>query len=118
MKLWVYEDDTGRLVARSGWEGKVCRLVVTPSGWQTTDCPPDLRKNPAKFGKLTLMPVERNCAEVGTLDNGASLILTGAPPGGKMQWRGRNGQKTDSHAGPSGLFKVPFGVTGKICFSK
>lgn len=113
MDPWVYENAEGLLLARTSWDADACWIAILRGRFQATQCPANLRDSAAKFGRMNLLPVTKECIDV---KQGARTvtILSGLKPGAAVEWRSR-GQKQTARADASGLLPLSIDAEGKIC---
>jgi hypothetical protein len=113
MEPWVYDRPSGLLLARSSWEAKACRISLFRGSVKSLQCPPDVPAAFRVFGRLTLVPLERQCVTVPP-QRDRTFIITNLKPGATVEWQ--NGrQKMSGIADASGLFRLSGETVGKIC---
>lgn len=111
---WYYADE-GRLIARTDWSSDACWIDIEPGAKLTqANCPPGWFDTPATYGRMQLIPLTGQCAQLPSVPNGNTVIL----------WTRKPGQKVLTHLGEnqlirttdsSGLLQVPLEASGKIC---
>ncbi len=116
MDPWVYQPNTGFLIARMAWEPDACWIKQTPRGFESQRCPANVQTATAAFGKLTVRPLEGRCLTV-KHDLNRTVILSGLKPGAVLTWQSAEAKRSGT-ADPSGLFLLPFDAYGKVCLEK
>jgi hypothetical protein len=114
---WVYDEDGGRLYARSSWNRDACWIGISKADVQQSNCPSGWQDKAADFGSLTLMPMPPKCLELAPLDAHASMLLWKLRPGETIGYRDKKDDKkvNDAHADISGMWQRGANVEGKVC---
>lgn len=113
MSRWFYDPVSGLLLARQSWDANSCWVSIFHGKVDTLQCAGDILNVPAKFGKLTLMPMKEKCAEI-SAQPGEAVILSQLHPGAKLAWEA-NGEKYKTQADASGLALVSMSAAGRVC---
>jgi hypothetical protein len=111
MAPWVYS--TGTLWARSDWSPSACWVHVNGPKREAENCPPELWSQPLPLAGLVLLPVEKRCIELPEEPPTSTILLTNLEPLSKVTYQ--EGEKQKTMVDKAGLWRVPAGVTGKVC---
>jgi hypothetical protein len=113
MEPWVYDRPSGLLLARSSWDANACRISLYHGNLKSFQCPANPPAASQEFGKLTLVPLERQCVTVPP-QKGRTYILSNLQPKATVQWQ-NDRSKLNGTADASGLFRVSAETVGKVC---
>jgi hypothetical protein len=113
---WYYAQE-GRLFARTTWEPDACWVEIEPGGkLDQSQCPAGWMDKTAQFGRMQMIPLTAQCAQVPVIQNGSAAILWTRKAGQKVT--ARMGKKTIvRQTDSSGLLQVPTEISGKVCVS-
>jgi hypothetical protein len=110
---WLYEEERGRLFARSGWTLEACWINISPAGLKAMNCPAGWQARPAQFGSMTLAPMISKCLDVQHQEIRQNLIVWKLEPGQGVVYRDK--KDVDSRADSSGMWHPGVNVEGKVC---
>ena len=110
---WVYDEQGGRLYARSGWDAGACWVAISQSGERDVNCPPGWQDKTVQFGSLTLVPMSSKCMEVAHHDNRANLIVWKLKPGETVMYRDK--KEISAQADLTGMWRPGTNIEGKVC---
>ncbi|MGA8025970.1 MAG: hypothetical protein WB992_02415 [Bryobacteraceae bacterium] len=110
---WVY-DETGRLFARSDWSPGACWVDISKDGVQDENCPGEWRREPVKFGRMTLIPMTQSCAMAPDRMNNEVAILWKLRPHQALSYVEKK-MKESAEADAAGMWRLPGNVEGKVC---
>lgn len=110
---WMYDEEGGRLFARSDWTEGACWISIYRGGVQEVNCPKGWRDTSVQFGSMTLVPAPLKCMEVGKRDPRQNLVMWRLTPGQAIVY----GEKKESTANAdiSGMWHPGNNVDGKVC---
>lgn len=117
MEPALYDEAQSRLIARAGWEDDACRIEIKPGSINSTGCPPDWQTKRMEFGRLSLIPMQERCVDLGRQAANETTILWKLRPrtkllyaeGDKEQWR---------DADAAGMWRASAEFHGKACMAK
>ncbi len=114
---WAYDEEGGRLFARSDWTAGACWIAISKSGVREVNCPPGWQDKAVHFGSLTLMPAPVKCMELAHQEMRQSLILWKFAPGQMIAYSDKKGDKKEvtGNADGSGMWHPGANVDGKVC---
>lgn len=115
MDPWIYAH--GSLYARTDWTSDACWIGITSSGVQQQGCPSGWETKPARFGHLSLVPMEDRCMELEAADRNGTIILWHLPPNATVTYKYEKKQMS-SPTDAAGLFRAPTGLQGKVCVAR
>jgi hypothetical protein len=118
---WTYDEEGGRLFARSDWTTGACWIAISKSGVSEQNCPPGWRDKQVQFGSLTLVPAPVKCLEVVHQEARQNLVIWKFAPGEAIGYSDKQGEKKSekkevlAKADQSGLWHPGANVTGRVC---
>ncbi len=110
---WFYDEDAGRLFARSDWTPKACWIAISRDVVNEINCPAGWREATTHFGTLTLMPAPLKCFEIPKEEPHATTILWKLTPGQAIVYHDQ--RDVTAHAGVSGMWRPGVNVEGRVC---
>jgi len=114
---WTYDEEGGRLFARSDWTAGACWIAISKEGVREANCPPGWRASQVQFGSLTLIPAPVKCMELAHQDMRSNVVIWQFLPGQAISYGAKKGEKTEltANADGSGLWHPGNNVEGKVC---
>jgi len=114
---WTYDEEGGRLFARSDWTAGACWIAISKDGVREANCPPGWRDRRVQFGSLTLIPAPVKCLELAHQEMRSNVVIWQFPPGQAISYGVKKGEKTEliTNADGSGLWHPGNNVEGKVC---
>jgi hypothetical protein len=116
LEPWIY-DENGWLFARTSWDPNACWIAISGDDIADEHCPAGWREKPATFGRMTLIPMTARCLDAPALTAQEAAVLWRLNEGATISYRFEKQQRT-GHSDEAGMFKLPFGATGKVCASR
>jgi hypothetical protein len=116
LEPWAY-DENGWLFARTSWDPGACWISISVDDLLDEHCPGGWGEKPARFGHLTLIPMTARCLDAPSLTPQEAAVLWRLNEGATVSYRFEKQQRT-GHADEAGMFKLPFGATGKVCAAR
>jgi hypothetical protein len=110
---WSY-DPSGRLFARTNWDVNACWVSISTRGLEEQNCPPAWRVQPARFGRLNLIPMTHRCEDLPLLDSTQSTVLWHLEPGESVIYHDGKQQHSEQ-ADAAGLLRLSANARGKVC---
>jgi hypothetical protein len=114
---WAYDPDSGRLFARADWSPQACWVAVSRTGVEEEHCPANWQRTVTKFGHLSLIPMNGQCAELAPRMGNDVAILWKLSPNRLVTFIAEKDQHT-AQADPSGMLQLGANVTGKVCLPR
>jgi hypothetical protein len=114
---WMYDEEGGRLFARSDWSAGACWVAISKAGTQEANCPPGWRDSQVHFGSLTLIPAPAKCLELARQEARQNVVIWKLTPGQSITFGDKSTAKKESTASAdsSGLWHPGANVEGKVC---
>lgn len=116
LEPWVY-DTNGRLFARSNWNSDACWVSISTYGVEEENCPPGWRDHPARFGRMTLIPMTARCQDLPSVASNETILLWRLNPRQSVSYR-EGKQQHSERADAAGLLRVSAGAGGKVCTAR
>ena len=109
---WSYDEEAGRLFARSDWTDGACWISISKTSVQEETCPDGWRTKQVQFGSMTLIPAAGKCVELPHQDSRQNIIVWKLTPGERLTM---SDKKTSANADSNGLWHPGANVEGKVC---
>jgi hypothetical protein len=113
MDLFAYDPGSSLLLARKSWDANSCWISSFHGHVDSLQCPAGLLDVAATFGRLTLLPLKEQCADVKPR-NTAVTILSNLQPGAVVSWD-EQGKKLTATADSGGDVMLSSTASGRIC---
>lgn len=113
---WSY-DPSGRLFARANWDTSACWVSISTRGVEEQNCSPAWRDQPARFGRLNLIPMTSRCEDLPLFDPSQTILLWRLAPGASVTYRDGKQQHSEQ-ADAAGLLRLSASARGKVCASR
>jgi hypothetical protein len=113
MDLWAYDSASSLLLMRKSWDANSCWASAFQGHIETVQCPLGLFDAPAKFGRLTVLPMKEQCVDIKARPN-ETTILSGLPPGAVISWE-EQVQKLTATADAGGNVLLSSTSSGRVC---
>ncbi len=110
---WEYDEEGGRLFARSDWTEGACWISISRSGVQEVNCPKGWRDSTVQFGSMTLVPAPVKCMDLARRDSRQNLVMWKLTPGQGIVYGDK--KESTANADSSGLWHPGNNVDGKVC---
>jgi len=115
LEPWSY-DPSGRLFARANWDANACWISISTRGIEEQNCSPNWRAQPARFGRLNLIPMVRRCEDLPPIDPAQTVVLWRLLPGQSVTYSDGK-QRHSEAADAAGLLRLSASARGKVCMS-
>ncbi len=114
---WIYDEEGGRLFARSDWTSGACWIALSAKGVQETNCPSGWRDQPVHFGSMTLIPAPAKCLELPHQEARQNVVLWKWTPGQAISYSNKQSDKKENMANAdlAGMWHPGANVEGKVC---
>lgn len=113
LEPWLYDEDDGRLLARSDWTPNACWIAITKDTVRETNCPAGWRDAIVHFGSLTLIPAPPKCFDVPKQEVRQAVIYWKLPDHQTMVYHEQ--KEITAHADATGMWRPGVNVQGRVC---